>query len=752
MPRTIWFGILLVISSWAGSSPAQVPYLKVTDSATGEALYGVHVSMVVPGDSPKKTYEITDVKGIAKLPKADKLYITLHYLGYVTIHDTIEKVGDKFSRVYKIQEDVNYIGDAVVTGTHIPTKASDAVYNVKVIDRQRIESQGAVTLRDLLQNDLNVRITQDNILGTGIKLQGVGGENIKIMVDGVPLIGRLDGNIDLSQINLNNVERIEIIEGPASVNYGTNALGGVINIITKKKQNHNLEGGANLYYETVGQYNADAHLGWQFGKNLIQVSGGRYFFDGFTTQDSVKRFQDWKPKEQYFGDLLYNRKIGTLNLRYQGNIFREMIQSKGRPELPFYITASDQYFRTIRTTHSLFLEGKIKKRHHIDITASYAYYNRQRQSFLKDLVTLDQTLYDENIDLFNQWMSRGVYTYASENNKIRVQAGYDINVETAEGERIKDKSQWMGDFAGFLSAEYTPWKWITFKPGFRYGYNTKYATTPAPSMHVKITPVKGFDIRASYARGFRAPSIKELYFEFVDVNHNLHGNPDLKSEYSNNFNLQLTYNGEKNKFRYGIKAAGFYNDIFNQIRSVLTSVTPDSNVYRNENINRFQAVGSQLNVNFGYRDFDIALGASYNGVKNGLNDSAAGVNRFVFYPEATLQTSYNFRKWNGRFQVFLKYTGRQPILYSAYDETTQQVVIREGTISDFANLDISYTQKFFKNRFVVALFGKNLLNVTNIQQSSGISDGGAHSSGTSSLPTLWGATFGIALKYNFVVN
>ena len=61
-------------------------------------------------------------------------------------------------------------------------------------------------------------------------------ENVKIMVDGIPIIGRLDGNIDLGQINLDNIERVEIIEGPMSVSYGSDALGGVINLITKKSQ------------------------------------------------------------------------------------------------------------------------------------------------------------------------------------------------------------------------------------------------------------------------------------------------------------------------------------------------------------------------------------------------------------------------------------------------------------------------------------------------------------------------------------
>ena len=73
----------------------------------------------------------------------------------------------------------------------------------------------------------------------------------------MPVIGRMNGSLDLSQINVNNIERVEMIEGPMSVNYGTNALAGVINLITKD----NVEGvqlNTNAYYESVGQYNLDA--------------------------------------------------------------------------------------------------------------------------------------------------------------------------------------------------------------------------------------------------------------------------------------------------------------------------------------------------------------------------------------------------------------------------------------------------------------------------------------------------------------
>lgn len=736
---------------WAGISSAQSAFITVSDTSGRQTLAGAHVFITPLSANGKKQYEITDNRGQIRNTITEKSSIRISFIGYGTVEDTILP---GHSYTFRLREDHTTLNTFVVTSHSVPTRIEESVYNVKVIDRKRIEAQGSMNLRDLLTNDLNIRLSQDAALGTGVKMQGVGSENVKIMIDGVPVIGRLDGNVDLSQITLHNIEKIEIIEGPSSVTYGSNALGGVINLITKKTQNHLLEGHLQAYYETVGNYNFDGQIGWKYKKHTLQAGAGRYFFDGFTTNDSVKRYQTWKPKEQYFANLNYAISLGKMNLRYNGNFFHEMLQAKGAPESPFFVTANDQYFRTIRSTQALFLNGYVSKNHHIDITASYSYYNRRRQTFRKDLVTLDQAFVEENVDEFNLWMSRGIYNFAKPNARVSLQAGYDINAETAKGQRIVDTTQWMGDFAAFTSAEFRFFKKknLVLKPAMRFGYNTKFSMPVIPSFHVKYTPVKGLDIRASYARGFRAPSLKELYFLFVDVNHNLHGNPDLQAETSDNVNGQISYSGEKKKFRYGISLSGFYNDIHNQIRSVALSITPDSNIYRNENISRFRSTGGQLNVSLGYKDLTIGLGATYTGVMNDISDSASGTNRYMFYPEFQLNTAYFFKWWNGQLSIFFKYSGRQPFLYTEYDAAQQTDVIREGYVDGFGSLDVSYTQNLFKKRLQIGVFGKNLLNITDVRQTLGASGGGPHSGNSSSLPTLWGATLGISLKYNFIVN
>lgn len=136
------------------------------------------------------------------------------------------------------------IEEMVVTGQMQQTSVSDAVQNVRIINSKKIEQMGAQNLTQLFKNELNIQLSTDPVLGTGMSLQGISGENVKLLIDGVPVIGRLNGTVDLDQINIQNIEKIEIIEGPLSVNYGSDALAGTINIITKKNTSQLLSGTA----------------------------------------------------------------------------------------------------------------------------------------------------------------------------------------------------------------------------------------------------------------------------------------------------------------------------------------------------------------------------------------------------------------------------------------------------------------------------------------------------------------------------
>ena len=154
----------------------------------------------------------------------------------------------------------NMLDEVVITAQHGSKTVEESVHLVRVLNKKRIRDQAATNLRELLQMETGMRISQDNLLGSSLSLQGLSGQNVKILIDGVPVIGRLNGNVDLSQISLTNIERVELIQGPLSVNFGTDALAGTINLITKKINKDGLKMTYSSYYETVGQYNINSEL------------------------------------------------------------------------------------------------------------------------------------------------------------------------------------------------------------------------------------------------------------------------------------------------------------------------------------------------------------------------------------------------------------------------------------------------------------------------------------------------------------
>ena len=148
--------------------------------------------------------------------------------------------------------------ELVITGNYKPTGIDKSVLPTRNITLEKLAPLGLQNVADVLKYQANIRIQQDPLLGSGMSMQGISGENVKILIDGVPVIGRQNGNIDLSQLNIYNVERIEVVEGPLSVQYGTNALAGTINIITKKTPKKTLDFQGSTYFESAGHFNANS--------------------------------------------------------------------------------------------------------------------------------------------------------------------------------------------------------------------------------------------------------------------------------------------------------------------------------------------------------------------------------------------------------------------------------------------------------------------------------------------------------------
>lgn len=716
--------------------------VKVLDAHEKRPLPQAHV-IVHDIEGRDQQAVIADTAGVAIVPgtfaaKNPRMVISVSYIGFRTVVDTISS-GE--TMVYYLEAEEHSLNEVVITAQYSPNSPDKAVHKIRIIDQKKIERMAAVNLEDVLSNELNIRISQDNILGSGISMQGISGQNVKIMIDGVPVIGRQNGNIDLSQINLNDIERIEIVEGPLSVNYGTNALAGTINIITKKQSKKKTSITLNTYNETIGTYNLSGTMARQLGKARLSVTAGRNYFDGWTPGDPVNpdfkppvadstRNQSWLPKEQYFGRGQLNYRLKNVVLGYKLEYFDEKVINRGLPRAPYNELAFDDYYRTARMDQAVTATGKLSKSATLNAVAAYNRFNRQKNTYLKDLTTLEQQLTttpgDQDTSAFDLWMSRGSIAVAKDSSWFHYELGYDLNHESASGRRIESEVKSMGDYALFATAEMTLLKKLTFRPGLRAAHNTAYKAPVVPSLNVRYA-YRNYTFRASYARGFRAPALKELYFFFVDVNHNITGNPDLKAEYSHNFSSSVKYKRIIRQTIVQLEASTFHNDIKNLITLAFQEGTESA--YSYVNIGRSRTQGINAGASLLFEHLKLNLGAAYIGLY-GQEAYEASYPHYVYYPEVTSSGTYEWRKPGITVAAFYKYQGRLP--GTSVDAEGNLILTY---VEDYHTLDANVQKHLFDKSLVFSTGIKNLFNVQNVaatQNSGGIHAGGGSTRAISS--------------------
>ncbi len=594
----------------------------------------------------------------------------------------------------------------VVTGNFEGKTRENAVALTNNITISKLASLGLQNVGDVLKYQANIRTQQDNILGTSMTLQGVSGENVKILIDGIPVVGRQNGNVDLSQLILSNVERIEVIEGPLSVQYGTNALAGTINIITKKKPSKKLELQSNAYYESTGHYNAGATIGWRGENQSAVVSGGRNFFDGWSEVENT-RFLNWKPKIQCFANLNYNATLGKTKLGYMGNFFDEHILNRGLPIAPYNERAFDDQYNTTRFTNAVNISHSFDNQLNTNVVFSYNSYVRTKNTYYRDLVNLSETLTnnvgDQDTSRFSLFTSRATISKSS-NKKFKYEVGYDINVENGTGLRIKENKQQIGDYAAFLTAEWQITEGVILKPGLRASYNSAYNAPLIPSFQALWKVTDKLTARASYARGFRSPSLKELYLYFVDINHNIRGNEALEAENSHNFNASLAYKKVLDKHIFKFETTGFYNDINNLI--TLAILRGQGNEYGYINVGQYKTYGGQFFGEAVLNNFTVAAGVAYNERKNIIDETTFKAGSW----ESRFNLTYKIPRIGLDFNLWYKFTGEQAGFVLNEDKTVVPTFM-----SSFHTADLGFSKKFLKNKVQFSAGIKNIFNVKNIQ-------------------------------------
>lgn len=649
--------------------------------------------------------------------------------------------------------------EVVVTGQYKPQSLQKSVYQVRVITSEKIQLSGAANIQQVLSTQLGFRFSNDNTLGiTDVKLNGMGGNNVKILLDGIPMVDRYDERVSLSQIDINNVERIEIVEGPMSVSYGSDAMAGVINIITKKNKKDTFSVNAGAQEETAGnEYFPFSYKGVHIQhvnvnyakKHLLAAVGGTHNdFDGFGG-DVYGRGKTWKPKEQWMGNAKLGYVDDRLHIYYRIDGLNENIRVRNPINMSNY-KAIDQEYITDRYIHQVQSELRFNDKIQWSTFVAYTDYRRQtkttRHNFETNTIEPNQAGEDD-ISKLNSIAFKTSLQYQL-SPKVSLQPGIDINHEKASGARIQGAPE-INDYALFVSAEIQPTDFVKIRPGVRISTNSQYDAPPAiPSINAKFRLNKKLDLRLAYGYGFRAPTLRELYLTFFDANHSLIGNKDLKAEYSNSVNGSLTFKPQGlKKATFSSTLSGFYSAYRNQVELIQSRT--DNTQYTYYNTDRSKTTGGSWENYISWKKLELTIGASYIAYSSSQFDDKNYVkedNRDLLWtPEVYSDITYRADKIKTTFALFYKYVGRKPA-FSFGTLNSQNAILLTRTdaynLADFtASTDIT---KFLSTRIGV----KNIFDVTDVKSNTVSSSNSAHSS-SGPMAIGYGRSFFIGLIFNW---
>lgn len=472
-----------------------------------------------------------------------------------------------FSQAEKeAEEDVNSLEEVVVTGQYNPQSIRKSVNSVIVINREQIENQAANNLADLLNYNLNLTVIPNAQSGKStISFFGLDAQYFNVLIDNIPLVSDngLGNNIDLTQINLDDIARIEIVEGAMGVEYGANAVSGVINIITKTSIDNTWRIQAILQEETVSDeyawFDEGRHIqGLNISHNINdnwfgRVGVNRNQFAGFYNaqlgenhyQNDGLRGYDWLPKTQINSNVFLNYKKKSFSLSYKSEYFNEVIHyydaavranidTERQTSNP---SATDKIYTTNRFVNNLNLNGHFTSGANYGLSLSYQQQTRDLNEFNYYILTQDRTNEsDETYQSSHVFFAKGLVSNLVKSDVFNFQLGFEsrlmkgFDTEASGDVTQLDKEQKQNNTAVFGSSEFSLSEKFSIRPGIRYEYNSLFHSKLISSFSTRYLMKQGFELRGNIGTSYRTPSFSELYYYFVDSNHDVQGNENLNPE------------------------------------------------------------------------------------------------------------------------------------------------------------------------------------------------------------------------------
>ncbi|MCS3868973.1 outer membrane receptor for ferrienterochelin and colicins [Chryseobacterium ginsenosidimutans] len=681
------------------------------------------------------------------------------------------------------------IEEVVITGQYMQQSINKSIYKVEVIDAEQIKNMAVTTVAEVLNQNLNILIEPNS--GTGdsdASIMGLSGAYTKILIDNIPVVNdRGAGNqVDLSKINVNNIERIEIVKGAMGVEYGNNAVAGVINIITKKSYSKKINASVSLQEETIGKdydwfkkgngrHVQSLNLGYKINDNWsvtadinhndFQGYKGKYNgYKYFTEGNDGNRGYEWLPKDQLSTNAAVRYSKNNTSFFYKINYLSEEVNFYNPiiEDLPLgggnrtYISKDKDYF-TNRWIHQFNIQTKLGR---INYNGDFSYQTQKRelQDYVYDVPNRQEisradksTYYDSKI-----LYSRGMFSNFLDNEKINFQVGYELdrtsgfaNASTFQSVSERpDVNKAIFNYSNFVSAEWKVTDIFSLRPGVRLALSDKFDSQYNYSLTTRVSTSENSDLRAVFGSSNRFPTYEELYTYVVDNNHDIRGNENLKPETGYSLGLFWDYKTTTaNSWKFNFSASGMYLDVKDRIQDVIISSSPLKYTYLN--IDKYKSLLFGAGVTARKDNFSLNAGVSVMGISQVLN--AAGIvspDDYNFYTEANFSANYTLPKVKTLFALYYKYTG---VRKQYTQEVTANVAAEPkfflGEVGDFNMMNFTVTQPFFNNHVELSLGIKNIFDVSSVRNS--IASGNAHNAAPDNQNLFYGRSYFARLNYNF---
>ncbi len=548
----------------------------------------------------------------------------------------------------------------VVTASRRLERLKDVPVATELVSRREIQESGASDLSAVLVERTGITLQGGHPVGAGVMIQGFGSERVLVLVDGQPFIGRLSGQLDLSRIPTSMIERIEVVKGPQSTLYGSEAMGGVVNVITRSPERGVWTGGIELTGGTNGRLDLGANLLGGVGPVAYTVDAGRRTVElvpgNATESGALAERWDGMAKAQW-------QASSSLSLSASALVLDE--RQRWRSGQLYYFADNRQWGARLgaawtRGAHRL-----------VPMLYATEFEHLSRQATAPEpVVGTGEEEY--------QRLLQAELLYGFDGERWTVDAGVEARREAITSERVVGGDRVLRTVEPFVQATLTGERWSVV-PGVRLSWSEQWGTHWTPRLAALFRPLPRLALRASVGLGYRAPGFKELYMEFLNTGpgfgYRVRGNPELGPETSRNAMVGVEWTGD----RLYLKGQLFHNRFDDFIETHIVGDSSGFDLYSYGNIDDGTSRGVELEAGVAHGGLRLEGGYAY------LRAERAGTGEALLgRPTHSLRGTASYALLVG-FRVSLTgvHTGTTPVR-----RTEDAVVERNG----FARFDVRAAQ------------------------------------------------------------